>query len=348
MRLLFLYRTKIISLCTLLFICSSIYGQPIFDTIYFKDGSVVVGKIKKVKLGVVTFDPANTNDINVQLRLLRTIAAVRTVFRIETITGNVYYGNMLPQPDTNYVTVFHEKGSVTLYLQDITVMYPSGNSFLQRFTGNLGLGYNYTRSSNFGRLNFDATVTYTYLKEQVTFYGSGIYTITDSSFSRDNEKVNLKFNHYFTPTWFGTLFLQYQRNLELGLERRYQEGFGIGNKFITTKYVYAWVRSGIVFNQERSSENVNSGTLTELFAQLDFNFFRFTKPKVDLAMAQTIYYNTAQSRLRNDGNTKVNWEAVKNFKLSLEFYNNYDSKPPVEGSSNLDYGILFGVSYFFY
>ena len=332
--------------CCLVMITCTCWSQP-KDTLFFKDGSIVVGKIKKVKLGVVTFDPANTNDVNVQLRVLRTIAAARTVFRIETITGKVYYGNLVSLPDTSFATIYHESGSVTLFLQDITVMYPSGDAFFQRFTGNLGLGYNYTKSSNFGRLNFDATVTYTYLKEQVSFYGSGIYTITDSSFSRDNEKLNLKYNHYFTPTWFATMFLQYQRNLELGLDRRYQEGLGIGNKFITSKYVYAWARSGLVLNQEKSSENVTSGTLTELFGQLDFNFFRFTKPKIDLWIGQTFYYSLSEERLRTDGNSKISWEAITNFKLSLEFYNNFDSKPPVEGSK-FDYGILFGISYFFY
>ena len=91
----------------LVIISGTCYSQP-KDTLFFKDGSVVVGKIKKVKLGVVTFDPANTNDINVQLRVLRTIAAARTVFRIETITGQVYYGNLVAQPDTSVATIIHE------------------------------------------------------------------------------------------------------------------------------------------------------------------------------------------------------------------------------------------------
>ena len=331
----------------LLLISGTCFSQP-RDTIFFKDGSVMVGKIKKIKLGVVTFDPANANDITVQLRVLKTMAATRTVFRIETVKGKVYYGQLLPQSDTSFVQLVDDKGTLSLFLQDITVMSPSGEAFVQRFAGNLGMGYNYTKSSNFGRLNFDAALTYSYLKEQVSFSGSGIYTITDTAFSRDNERLSLKYNHYFTSTWFTTLLLNYQRNLELGLERRYQEGLGIGNKFITTKLVYAFARSGVVFNQEKSSENKTSGTLTELFAQLDFNFFRFTKPDVDLTMVQTAFYSLSQSRFRNDGNTKVTWEAIKNFNLTLEFYNNYDSKPPVEGSSKLDYGILFGVSYSFY
>ena len=42
----------------------------------------------------------------------------------------------------------------------------------------------FTRSSGFGRLNFDGTVNYKSKKQEISLSASGIYTITDSSFSR--------------------------------------------------------------------------------------------------------------------------------------------------------------------
>jgi hypothetical protein len=47
------------------------------DTIYFKNGTTVIGKIKKIKLGVMTFDPDDANDITIQLKNLRTMALHR-------------------------------------------------------------------------------------------------------------------------------------------------------------------------------------------------------------------------------------------------------------------------------
>ena len=339
----------------LVIITGTCFSQPkntanpqLKDTIYFNNSSKVIGKIKKVKLGVLTFDPDDAGDITVQLRNLSGIAAVRRIFRVETIDDGVFYGKLLPDSIKGYVKFVNDIDTGTFYLQDISVMYPYGYTFVQRFTGNVGIGYDYTRSSNFGRLNFNGALNYSAPKVEVSLSGSGIYTMTDSSFSRDNERLAIKNNYYFTPSWFGTLFFNYQRNLELGLDRRYQEGFGVGNKFITNKHVYTWARTGVVFNQEKSTEKITTGTLTEFFGQIEFNFFRFTKPKIDLLMAQSIYYSISQHRIRNDGNTRVNWEIIRNFKITLELYNNYDSKPPVEGSSNFDYGVLFSLSYFFY
>ena len=178
---------------------------------------------------------------------------------------------------------------------------------------------------------------------------SGIYSLTDSSFSRDREEIFIKNNYYFSPTWFGTFFVGYQKNLELGLDRRFQEGLGIGNKYITSKHVYAWVRSGLVLNQEKNTENISSGTLTEIFAQLEFNFFRFTKPEVNFVLSESFYYSLSESgRIRNDAEADLLLEIVKKLKLDLTIYNNYDSKPPEgEQSRTFDFGIVFGLNFTF-
>jgi len=317
------------------------------DTIFFTNGSVMIGEIKKVKLGVVTFDPDDANDVTVQLRKLKTMSAVSKIFRIETVQHNVCYGRLVPTDSGNYVRLIQGDTSI-LFIQNISVMYPYENAVMRRFSGNVGLGYSFTRSSNFGRLNFDGAIKYVSPKEEITLSGSGIYTMTDTSFTRDNENVSFKNNYYFSTSWFATLLFNYQRNIELGLQRRYQEGLGVGNKFITSKYMYAWARSGLVFNQEKSTENISTGTLTEFFGQIQFNLFKFTKPEVNFDMSQTFYYNLSQKdRFRNDGETNLTWEIINDLDLNLTFYNNYDSKPPVEGKRKLDFGIVFGVNYSF-
>ncbi|MDH7463902.1 DUF481 domain-containing protein [Chitinophagaceae bacterium 26-R-25] len=335
-----------IFICLLLMICGELYAQR--DTVYFLNGSLVVGEVKKIKLGVLTFDPDDANDISIQLRKIRTISARTRVFRIEAIKGEVYFGRILS--DTAATKIFINRGYDTteLQLEHISVLYPFENKVLQRFSGNVSLGYSFTRSSDLGRLNFDTRLSYTSKKDEQTFSASGIYTISDSSFSRDREDISMKNNYYFSTTWFGTVFLAYQRNLELGLSRRYQEGLGAGNKFLTRKSVYAWGRMGMVFNQEKSTEDVTTGTQSELFGQIEFNFFRFSKPELNLLTSQTFYYSlTQKDRFRYDGSTDLTWEIFNDFKLSLSFYNSYDSKPPVAGSRTLDFGIVFGIAYSF-
>ena len=298
-------------------------------------------------MGVITFDPDDANDVTVQLRKLKSFAAVRTVFRIETTGKKVFFGQLVPHNMNQFVKLIGSDTAV-FHIENITDLYPYNRSIAQRFSGSVGLGFTYTRSSDFGQFNFNGKLNYVARDDEISISTSGIYSITDTSFTRDREDVTTKYNHFFSPTWFATTFLSYQRNLQLGLERRYQEGLGIGNKFLKSKQVYAWGRTGLVFNQEKNIQNVSSGLLTEVFGQIEFNFFRFTKPEINFVLSETFYYGLSQNgRFRNDGETNLNWELIDDLNLNFTFYNNFDSQPPVAESRKFDFGIVFGLNFSF-
>ncbi len=331
------------------FTADCLIAQVKKDTIFFNNGTIVVGKLKKIKVGVVTFDPDDANDITVQLRKLKAINAQREIYRVESTQKEVLFGLLLPDSVPGNTRIEGSLGHKSIPLIEIINLYPFSDRFIQRFAGNIGLGYNYTRSSGYGRLNFDGALNYYSKKQEISLSASTVYSITDSMVTRDREDVSLKDNYYFSPTSFATGFLVYQRNLELGINRRYQEGIGIGNKFITRKVAYAWARTGLVFNQEKSTEEETTGTLTEYYAQLQFNLFKFTKPEIKFDITQTFYAGiTEKGRIRSDGTINLSWEIIKDLRLTFEFYDNYDSKPPVSSSSNFDYGIVFGISFVFY
>ncbi|PWT79054.1 MAG: hypothetical protein C5B59_00380 [Bacteroidetes bacterium] len=338
--------------CILIFcstiICISSFAQILRDTIFFANGTQIIGKLKKIRVGVVTFDPDDANDVTVNVTKVRAISAVRTVFRVETIRQQVYYGKLLPHPNRQYLYVIQGTDTSVIHMQEISILYPYKNSFFQRFSGNVGIGFTYTRSSDFGQANFNTKLAYTAKRTETTLSTSGIYTINDSTIRRDRQDISLKNNYYFNPTWFGTVFIAYQHNLELGLDRRFQEGFGIGNKYITSKHVYAWARTGLAFNQERNIEGISTGTLSEALGQIEFNFFRFIKPEINVTISQTFYYGLTQTgRIRNDGELDFYCQIIKDLKLDLTFYNNFDSQPPGAESRKFDFGIVFGLNFTF-
>ncbi|HEX4849743.1 MAG TPA: DUF481 domain-containing protein, partial [Puia sp.] len=269
-------------------------AQILKDTIFFNNGTQIIGKLKKIRVGIVTFDPDDANDITVNLTKVSGISGVRTIFRVEAINHKVYYGRLYPHTDRQYVLVVQNKDTSILHLQEISVLYPFKNSFLQRFSGNVGIGFTYTRSSSFGQANFNLKLAYTTAKSEVTLSTSGIYSITDSTVSRDRQDISTKYNYYWSPTWFATATLAYQHNLELGLERRFQEGLGIGNKYITSRNVYAWARGGFAINQELNTEGVSTGSLSEAYGQLEFNFFRFLKPEINVTITDAFYYGITE------------------------------------------------------
>src|SRR5215471_3348264 len=93
----------------ILFYCLTILAERCFsqkkDTLFFNNGSMVIGEVKKIKLGVLTFDPDDANDITVQLRNLKTLSAVSKVFRVETVKEIVYYGKIIPYNFSNHAQI---------------------------------------------------------------------------------------------------------------------------------------------------------------------------------------------------------------------------------------------------
>src|SRR3954470_7590480 len=110
--------------CFLLYVAvliSTFSFSQLKDTIVFNNGTVVIGEIKKIKLGIMTFDPDDANDITVQLRKLKSISAVRTVFRIETTDHKVFFGQLLPHSVSQFVKLAEPHDTSTLFIEDITL-----------------------------------------------------------------------------------------------------------------------------------------------------------------------------------------------------------------------------------
>src|SRR4051812_37791419 len=149
------------------------------DTIFLYNGSRIIGEIKKIKLGVITFDPDDTNDITVQLKKVRTIAAQSKVFRIESNQHKVYFGKISPTDSIGHALFVLDTSAIVHPIEQISVLYPVLNQLKQRFSGMAKVGFDFTRSSGLGRLNYDGRLTYTAKKLELNFSAAGIYTISD-------------------------------------------------------------------------------------------------------------------------------------------------------------------------
>jgi hypothetical protein len=199
----------LIILLTALF-SPSIYAQAKKDTLFFTNGTKVVGILKKIKVGVVTFDPDWANDITVQLKRINTINAGREIYRVESTKKHVYFGVLMQDSVPHSVRIVNGVIQSSLGMEEIVNLYPYSDRIMRRFSGDFGLGYNYTRSSSYGRLNLDGTLNYLAKNQETGISVSTVYSVTDSGMTRDREDASIKTNYYFSPTSFVSGFLAYQ------------------------------------------------------------------------------------------------------------------------------------------
>lgn len=334
--------------CFFLLFSLAASAQKERDTLFLNNGSMIVGELDFIKLGVAQFDPDDANDVSVQVRKIKSIDGGRRAYRIETINHITLYGKIAPSGLDGIITVYNQFDSTQILLLNIYRLLPVEEKWLKKIDGSFSLGYSYTKSSELGRLNSDLSMRYLSRTTEHNITGSLIYSIEDTAWMRDREDLSYRFNWYFGNTWFSQLGITYQRNQELGIDRRYQQALGIGNRLVMKQRMRLFAIASMVVNQEQSVEVTTPDNLYEASLRIQFDVYKFEKPKTTIALSQTAYYGLTQpGRIRDEGSTDISIELYKDFYLKLNFYVSYDSEPPASPDAKVDYGTVIGISVLF-
>ncbi|MFD2201781.1 DUF481 domain-containing protein [Shivajiella indica] len=316
------------------------------DTVYLRNGQIMVGKLNSINLGIIEFDDTDLSLQNVKYHKIKTIRAVSRTYRIETIDQTVYFGVIKPSEVFGEVIIddgFIEKAYPIV---DIYHLVTLEKKFIKKIKGTIGAGYSYTKSSDIGRTNIDWDLKFTENKYQVDFSGSFIFTNNQGEKTRDREAITLAGIYNISPVLLGGVALNYQRNIELGLASRIQQYLGIGRRFLFKSNLQGALISGVVMNQETPLEGSSSGNLFELPIQFRLDYFHYSMPNLSFSIVPKYFVGLNQGgRKRYDGDTRVNWEVIKNLNLSLQFYSSFDSQALEGSNTNFDYGVIFNIGY---
>ncbi len=322
------------------------YAQ-VKDTLFFTNKSMLIGELISIKLGRIEFDGDGVGIVKVKYDKVSTIQANKNYFRIETVQRDVIPGFIESSVNRGKIIAKNAYDSKEIALADISSMFKFGTKWNTRINGNIGAGYSYTKSSQIGRFNADGALFYHNEKTEIELGGNMIFTSDSISSSVERANINFRYNYYFSKLFFGVALLNYQRNTQLGLNRRWQQGLALGYKFLLTRHSQGLVISGLTINREQDLK-ANSTNNQEWVLQGKYNFFSFSKPNISLGTTQTLYVSLSQKgRTRYDGDININWELITDFSLNLNYYNNYDSKSPTTGGARSDYGFVAGLSYKF-
>ncbi|WP_123864716.1 DUF481 domain-containing protein [Chitinophaga barathri] len=305
----------------------------------------MIGELKSIQVGIIQFKATNAGTLNIKRHNIRTMVATYHDFKVETLDGEMFYGNVFPSPVKGYIRMMGKE----IKLSEIFTLFNFKEGLFRQVQGDVSAGYSFTRSSGTGRLNMDGNFTMQNRKYEVKPSFTSITSFNpNDSVSRERENITLQGIYDITPFIFPIVILTYDRNLQLGLNRRFSEGAGLGTKFLISPSMQARVITAVVMNQERYSDGTSSGNLVEIPVVLYYNFFRYTSPNISLATTQSVYFGINQDgRIREEGETKLSWEIVSDFTLSLTFYNSYDSRPSVSDNGNFDLSTVIGVGYTF-
>ena len=323
------------------------YGQD-KDSIILYNGQVLVGAVQDASLGVISIDDIDLKMQNIKLFKIKKLI-IQERFKIETVDKHFYYGTLKTGDREGWVDIHTLEGiSIPVHITKIYELISIDANFFRRLDGNISAGLSFTKSSNIGQVNFSANIHFATKKVDYQLTTSSISSLDTGSLSRDNEDAQLFAAYDLTATWFLAASVQYQRNLELSVSRRYLGLAGAGNRLFIKKNWRLLAVTGITLSQEKSLEGVNSGLLYEVPVMIQFNYYQFRNPDIQISSTQTVYFGISEKgRVRFNGNTSFAWQLIRYFYLNFSPYTNFDSQPPAGSGSTFDFGIIFGLSYKF-
>lgn len=329
-----------------LFLVSSSFAQS-KDTLYFYNNTKIVGELLTIRLGRAEFDADGIGVLTIKNSKIESIHATSRSFRIETIEGAELQGYLVRSEKPGMVVVHAIVESEEIPIDNIASLLYYGKTLKSRVTGNVSAGYSYTKSSEIGRFNTDGLIKYNTSKTQTQVKGDMIITSDSVSAYAERANLTLSHDHTFAPMWGAILILKYQRNLELGLDRRWQQAVGIGRELLLSKRQQASAVTGIAINQEKNEEDDEENT-TEAMAQVNYNWYSFANPNLILSFAESSFISlTQKNRVRLDGNINLDYEVIADLYISLQFYHNFDSRSPATNEPNIDFGFVAGLRYKF-
>jgi hypothetical protein len=241
------------------------------DSVFLRNGQIMIGKLNKIDLGVIEFDDLDLSLQNVRYHKIKTLRATSRTLKIETIDKVIYYG--VVRPSSNFGKVILQEGDFEKEydINEIYSLTSLEKTFIKKIKGTVGGGYNFTKSSNIARTNFDWDLNIDQEKIHIDFIGTFIFTNNEGLTTRDRENVYLAGFYNLNPVLLTGLYLNYQRNIELGLASRFQQGFGFGRRIIMKSNFRSVIGSGLVINQETDLIGSSSGNLYELPISLSLN-----------------------------------------------------------------------------
>ena len=328
---------KISGIIILISFCMLSHAQKT-DKVYLKNGDVITGEIKSMKLAKMNFDMTGPGVISIKWEEVVRLTSDKT-FQVSLENGLVLV--------TKIDSVFFETYKVKM--EEIVEIIWLKNKFILRLQGDVNVGFNYTKSSDILQFNFGSSITYRIPKIETNFKLNTVlsHSSSDTIISKKQDAtagVLRRMNRmYYLMSYLG-----WERNTQLGLDNRYLLSGGGGKIIVYDNHKRLLTGGGLSYNREQFSDSSTFKGNLDFLAMIEFKKFRYTFPKINIDAQLNVYPS-----LSDWGRIRVNFQAItsieifKDFSVGLTFYDNYDNRPSAEAASKNDYGATINIGYTF-
>ncbi|WP_422358642.1 DUF481 domain-containing protein [Reichenbachiella sp.] len=318
------------------------------DTVFMHNNQVLIGEIKELENGVLTFETEySEDDFKVDWDDVKSLKT-KTNFIIMLSHNYRFTGTISPDPNnSDYLILYPEEGS-KMFAKTLEIVYLKSfeEAFINRISANVDAGASITKASDTKQLNVSGGISYLYTGLQADLYVNTLYNVVQDTIvtERDNYGTSLKM--FFTRKWYVLGAADFLKSDEQNLDLRTTIQVGLGRDVIRNNKMYLVSAAGIALNAEKyTNEDNASGESIESFGEVELKIFGIK----DFTLSTKIqYFSIIAHRSRQ----RVNVIFDTKYDLPLDFYiggnvtYNFDSNEETTGSRS-DYVIKSSIGWKF-
>jgi len=318
------------------------------DTIIHINGNVLLGEIKKLDYGIITFKMDGMGTINFELDKVSTFSSKKH-FQVTVKSGLQYYGTFDTSSVNRMVKLNVINGEETVPIYSIVELYPIKKNFWLRTSGIFSLGFNFSKGSGIASLNTSGKLDYRNRKSYTVVNWSEYATVQSDTITSNKTDASLDFQRVIVRKWYFGLNGELSSNSELGLDMRVLAGLSVLNYVVHDNHNRLFLSLGASGNREWAEAGSTPTNNIEGLLGVNYHFFKYTTPEIHITTFVNAYPNiTTSDRWRLNYSLDAKIEVINDFHVGVNLYYNYDNKPISIGASTNDYGLTTTLSYSFH
>lgn len=330
----------VISLLSTIFV----YSQN--DSLILKNGNVIVGELKTMDRGVVTFETEySDSDFNIEWDGIMKVFT-SSYYMLTLSDGTRLNGKIESSGDKKVKLILDNGDTREVNIDELVFLKSVDKGFWDQVYASVDIGLDLTRANHLTTFSTRSNFGFLAKRWSLDFNFNTLNSKQDSVEAIHRTDGGISYNFYLPSDWYIPVSLTYLSNTEQRLDARWNGLFGIGKFVVHTNRAYWGFTAGMSINSESYSplnEPKTNSQSWEGYFGTEINLFDIGD--MSLSTAARAYPSFTESgRWRADFNFDTKYDLPLDFYIKIGFSLNYDNQP-VPGASDLDYVLHTGFGW---
>jgi putative salt-induced outer membrane protein YdiY len=304
-------------------------GWATQDLIVTKSGDRLVGEIKNLRRGWLTFEADyGDNDFIIDWDKIKYLESAG-YFTFGTTDRRTLTGSFRTDPtDSSRILIEGADGPVSVAYLDLVTLESVKTTFWDQLSASIDFGYSLTKANNLRQTTVGGMIGYKSDKSSAVITLQGVNSSQDDVDRSRKGDLNLSYSYMFVSSWYAVVGAGFETSDEQQLDLRATIGGGVGTLLVATQRMDLGLSAGVSYVNERFMKS-DLGTVNsaEAFGRVEYNAFDIGD--VSFFTEVSAYPSlTQEGRVRTKFKADLKWELPMSLTFKLGFTHNYDTKPP--------------------